>query len=213
MENEKLTGEELVTENASENTLSQGELGEEICAEAEEESTACAVPEYEPKNKFEKCLYKVYRDESLSEMLRISSLAIVVLIVYACLSTFFVTLAENPFKAIELLLLTGVPFVAVSVARKIINAPRPYEVLEFYEKKPKAKSGSSFPSRHVFSVFVIAMALIVENVFLGAGLLLLGIALAAMRVLMGIHFIRDVVAGGIIGIVTGAIGLIFLYLI
>lgn len=208
MENKTPDALELQTEELIESELeTENETEETVDAVAEKE------PEYEPKNKFEKCLYKVYKDENLNEMLRISSLAIVVLTVYSFLSAVLVSFAENPFWALELLLITGVPFAAVSVARKLVNAPRPYEILEFYEKKPKAKSGSSFPSRHVFSVFVIGMTLIVENVFLGAILLLLGAALAVIRVLMGIHFVRDVVAGGIIGVVSGAIGLVFLYLI
>ena len=86
-------------------------------------------------------------------------------------------------------------------------------MLEFYSKKPKAKRGQSFPSRHVFSVFVIATALMTCNVFLGLALILGGIILSVLRVILGIHFIRDVVAGGIIGIVSGAIGILVLGLI
>ena len=208
MENEKLDGAELLTEKNGE-----GELTAENETFEADDAAAVQVPEYEPKNNFEKHLYRVYKDENLTEMLRISSLAIVALTVYSFLSALFVIFSESPFMALELLLITGVPFAAVSAARRLVNAPRPYELLEFYEKKPKAKSGSSFPSRHVFSVFVIGTALIVENAFLGAALLILGAVLAIIRVLMGIHFVRDVVAGGVIGIVSGVIGLVFLYLI
>ena len=105
------------------------------------------------------------------------------------------------------------PFVALTVMRLVINAPRPYELLEFYEKKPKNKSGRSFPSRHVFSVFVIGTVMIPTSAFLGAALLVLGAALGAMRVLLGVHFIRDVVAGALIGVLSGVVGLLVLTLI
>ena len=36
----------------------------------------------------------------------------------------------------------------------------------------------------------------------------LTVILGAARVLLGIHFIRDVIAGGLIGIVSGIIGLL-----
>lgn len=177
--------------------------GEEAAAEAAEEQK----PEYVPKNKYEKVLYRVYSDEGLSEILRISSLAIVALTVYAFFVHILKLLEVSPLGVIELLIITGVPFLALSVMRRLINAPRPYELLEFYERKPKDRLGSSFPSRHVFSVFVIATVITPANVLLGCGLFVLGIALAAMRVLLGVHFIRDVVAGALIGAVSGVLGL------
>ena len=45
----------------------------------------------------------------------------------------------------------------VSVSRKIINEPRPYEKYGVPPVLDKDTSGKSFPSRHVFSVFVIAV--------------------------------------------------------
>lgn len=170
-------------------------------------------PEYVPKNKYENTLYKVYCDDGLSEILRISSLAIVAVTVYAFFAHILKLIEVSPLLALEILLITGVPFLAVSVMRKMINAPRPYELLEFYEKKPKDKKGSSFPSRHVFSVFVIATVIVPTNIALGIGLFALGAALGLIRVILGVHFIRDVVAGALIGVISGAVGLLTLTLI
>lgn len=166
--------------------------------------------EYEPKNKYEKLLYRVYKDETLSEIFRISSYVVVALTVYA----FFVrlvSLIETPIEILKILVITGVPFVVVSVMRKIINAPRPYELLEFYEKKPKGKAGQSFPSRHVFSVFVIATVFFAWEPIIAAGLILAGVLLAFLRVALGIHFVRDVIAGALIGIASGSVGLLILH--
>ena len=169
-------------------------------------------PEYQPKGRYERLLYRVYRDETLAEILKITSYAIVLLTVYA----FLVRLAgliETPIELVKLLAVTGIPFAAVSLVRVLINAPRPYELLEFYEKKPKGKSGRSFPSRHVFSVFIIATVLITHDPVLSVGLMLAGALLAFLRVALGIHFVRDVVAGALIGAVSGGIGLAVIHLL
>ena len=106
-----------------------------------------------------------------------------------------------------LLLGAAVPFILVSLARHFINAPRPYELYDFFEIPPKAKRGHSFPSRHVFSSFVIATLAIPTSQVLAGALYLIGISLALSRVFLGIHFIRDVVAGALIGIISGLIAI------
>ena len=170
-------------------------------------------PEYVPKNKYEKALYRVYSDEGLAETLRVASLAIVAVSIYAFFTHCLKLLESSPIYLIETLIITGVPFVALTVMRLMINAPRPYELLEFYERKPKNKAGRSFPSRHVFSVFVIATVMMPTSAVIGSILAVLGVALAAMRVLLGVHFIRDVAAGAAIGVISGVIGLLTLLLI
>ena len=180
----------------------------DLDGEPNEEGDTEEKPLYVPKNKYEKALYRVYCDEWLSEMLRVSVFIIVAITVYSFFTHLLKMLENSPLTAIEHLVITAVPFVTLSVMRRLINAPRPYELLEFYEKKPKEKSGSSFPSRHVFSVFVIATVIVPTNIALGVTLFVLGTLLAVMRVLLGVHFIRDVVAGALIGVVCGALGLI-----
>lgn len=168
----------------------------------EEEST------YAPKGRYDALLYRVYSDKTFSQMLQISSYAIVLITAYAYFYNLIYAYLDNVMEAIRLILVTGVPFVIVSLMRYLINAPRPYEQLEFYEKPPKSKRGQSFPSRHVFSIFVTAAALSFSNLWLGIGLAVLGVALAACRVLLGMHYIRDTVTGALIGIVSGVVGML-----
>ena len=106
-----------------------------------------------------------------------------------------------------LLLGAGIPFILVSLARHLINAPRPYELYDFGETLPKTKRGHSFPSRHVFSSFVIATLAIPTSPILAGAVYLFGISLAISRVFLGIHFIRDTVAGALIGIISGLIAI------
>lgn len=107
-------------------------------------------------------------------------------------------------------LVPGVSFVAVSVLRRVINAKRPYEALKFQPLLQKDKRGESFPSRHVFSVFVIAFAFFYTCVPIGIVLTALGVLLGAVRVIGGVHYPRDVLCGAVIGILCGAIGFFLL---
>ena len=95
-------------------------------------------------------------------------------------------------------------FLLVSVFRNLYNAKRPYELLEIQPLIHKDKKGKSFPSRHVFSVFVIAMTFLWLCPPAGVVFLVVGVLLALCRVIGGVHFPRDVIAGALAGIAAGA---------
>lgn len=111
-----------------------------------------------------------------------------------------------PDRLWSVLLVPAAGFFAVTLFRKACNAKRPYEVLEIRPLIARDKKGHSFPSRHSFSIFMIAMAL--SAVWLPAGIvfIVLGVILAVVRVIGGVHFPRDVIAGALIAIVWGLIG-------
>lgn len=98
----------------------------------------------------------------------------------------------------------------VTAFRYVINRKRPYEVFGTAPAIPKKTQGKSFPSRHVFSVFIIAMTYLCLSPWPMVGLLLIlaGCLLAAVRVLTGVHFISDVLCGAAVGILAGVIGYI-----
>lgn len=106
----------------------------------------------------------------------------------------------------RVLLAPGISFVFVSIFRHYVNAPRPYEVADIEPIIEKETTGNSFPSRHVFSIFVIATTLYFISKPLGILLMIAGVLLAILRVVGGVHFPRDVIAGAIIGIVSGILG-------
>lgn len=112
---------------------------------------------------------------------------------------------QNPFL-LRAILVPGITFMAVTIFRKVVNVPRPYEKFDTPPVLEKDTPGKSFPSRHVFSIFVIAMTIF--YVYTGIGILLfaMGIALALLRVIGGVHEPKDVIAGALIGIVSGVIG-------
>lgn len=94
-------------------------------------------------------------------------------------------------------------FILLSVVRRLINAPRPYEQYPIQPLIYRAKYGESFPSRHVFSATLIGMCALRLSVVFGIILLILAICLAIVRVIAGIHFPRDVVVGFFAGLAWG----------
>jgi membrane-associated phospholipid phosphatase len=107
---------------------------------------------------------------------------------------------------VRAIVVPAVSFVAVTIFRKIYNAPRPYEKFGLPPVIDKDTEGKSFPSRHVFSVFVIAMTVYYGHPGAGVILAIVGVALAVIRVVGGVHEPRDVVAGALVGIAAGVIG-------
>ncbi|MBQ8279030.1 MAG: phosphatase PAP2 family protein [Roseburia sp.] len=112
---------------------------------------------------------------------------------------------KNP-SLLKVILVPAVSFVLVTIFRKVLNAPRPYEKFDIPPVIEKDTRGKSFPSRHVFSVFIIAMAIF--YLYPGPGILigLIGVAMAVIRVYGGVHEPRDVIAGALVGLACGIIG-------
>ena len=108
---------------------------------------------------------------------------------------------------LKMVVVPGVSFVAVSLFRRFHNAPRPYEALDIDPLIHKSTSGRSFPSRHIFSVFMIAMCYLRVFVPLGCILLVCGVAMGVIRVLGGVHYPKDVIAGAAVAILCAFIGL------
>lgn len=104
---------------------------------------------------------------------------------------------------ISLIFVPLVSFVLCSVIRACLHAKRPYEVYGFEPLVAKDTKEKSFPSRHVFSVFVIATSIMWVDMGIGTVLLVFGVVLAVLRVLIGVHFPKDVAAGAAFGIICG----------
>ena len=68
----------------------------------------------------------------------------------------YLFMAKDPFL-LAAVMVPAVSFVIVTLFRKMYNAKRPYEVYDFEPVIQKNTLGKSFPSRHVFSIFIIAM--------------------------------------------------------
>lgn len=107
----------------------------------------------------------------------------------------------------------AVLLVIVTIFRKLYNAQRPYEVYNITPVVPKDKKGQSMPSRHTACAFAISMAVLHINLIAGIVMLFLAVLVAVSRVICGVHFIKDVVAGAIVAVIVDIAGNALLLLI
>ena len=109
---------------------------------------------------------------------------------------------------IRAVLVPGVSFVLLSVFRHVVNRKRPYEAFEVPPVIAKDTKGKSFPSRHVFSATIIAMTFLCVSPWswIGIVFLIVSCLLAVVRVVSGVHYISDVIAGIIVALLAAVIG-------
>ena len=119
-------------------------------------------------------------------------------------------LNKSPLFAVKYLMMLGIPFVLVSLLRRYLGAPRPYEIYDFFEIRPKDSEKNSFPSRHAFSIFAIGVATWFAYPLFGSILLTLGLLMCMIRVALGYHFPRDVITGAVIGVISSLVGSLIL---
>ena len=100
-------------------------------------------------------------------------------------------------------------FVILSFLRKKINAPRPYEGWDIKPLLDRDSPGQSMPSRHVFSATIISMACLHASLSVGVILLVFSALLGLVRVLGGVHYLKDVVVGYICALSWGVIFFLF----
>ena len=100
-------------------------------------------------------------------------------------------------------------FVILSFLRKKINTPRPYEEWDIKPLLDRDSPGQSMPSRHVFSATIISMACLHASLSVGVILLVFSALLGLVRVLGGVHFLKDVVVGYICGLAWGVLFFLF----
>ncbi|GGI63883.1 phosphatase PAP2 family protein [Limosilactobacillus caviae] len=142
-------------------------------------------------------------------LLRIAN-KFVVWVMYVAYCAILIWVGKNDCSALwSFLLIPGIGFLMLSFVRQRINAPRPYEKFAIDPLIFRNKTGDSLPSRHVFSATVIAMCGLKLSLFLGITLFILTIISAITRVIGGVHFPRDVIAGFICGLICG----LFLFLV
>ncbi len=157
---------------------------------------------------------RVYsRQRTLAILRLLGALGVVYVVLCFLLSVAWLLTEREYAECLKLCSVAAIPFAAVSLMRSFLNVQRPYEVIDFapfLSMRKERKAGKSFPSRHVFSAFLIGVLTLPYSVPLGITALLIGTFIALERVVLGIHFVRDVVFGGIIGIASGLIGILIL---
>lgn len=131
------------------------------------------------------------------------------LIVVLCYFVTLIYLFINKNRYIILFLfIPATNFLFITLLRKIFNKPRPYDVFNHIPLvKYESGKGKSFPSRHTSSAFVIALSYFyIDYTQFGLFMLIIAIIIAISRIIVGVHFPKDVVFAIIISTIWAFIG-------
>ena len=134
---------------------------------------------------------------------RLVTLLMPLLYVYVLWSVYLEN--SKSWEVLAYLLVPASGFILLSVIRKQINWPRPYEIGMLPPLLDREGKGSSMPSRHVFSAAIISIVAWGVNPNLSILGLSLALLLAGVRVLAGLHFVRDVVVGFVVALLWGIV--------
>ena len=154
---------------------------------------------------YDKRRSSLLRHPQLLQLMRVFNRMMTVLMPLAYLTLLGTSLITkglgNDFYAY--ILVPALGFVLLTLVRKWINQPRPYETWGIVPLLDKDSSGNSMPSRHVFSATIISMACPHANLSVGLILLVLSALLGLVRVLGGVHYPKDVLVGYACGLIWG----------
>jgi len=148
-------------------------------------------------------LSKNYQTDEKKKLLRLCNKIVTntYYIVYPFLLLYlFVKQSE---KLLPTILIPLFSIVAITLLRKVLARPRPYEEYPIDQILEKETQHNAMPSRHVFSATIIAMMCFTVSPILACILLVLAALEGYIRVIGGVHYPRDVIVGYLLGIFFG----------
>ena len=159
-------------------------------------------------NNYYERISKPFRNEITIKIINILNKSLTTLgyISYPILLFYVYIIQED--LLIKCILIPGIGFVLLSFIRKLINRKRPYETFDIKPLIQKDTKGKSMPSRHVFSMSIIAVSWFHVIPSIGVILIVCSIMIAFIRFIGGVHYLSDVVVGFLSAIVWGLLFLI-----
>ena len=94
-------------------------------------------------------------------------------------------------------------YITALVLKVIFHAPRPFIALSNIHPLVLETPHDSFPSGHATAFFALAVALYTYDKVWGSIFLVVAVLVSLSRIISGVHFPGDVIAGAIIGSVVG----------
>ena len=153
--------------------------------------------------KFYEELTKNYQTDEKKKLLRLCNKIVtnIYYVVYPLLLLYlFVKQSE---KLLPTILIPLLSIVAITLLRKVLVRPRPYEEYPIDQILEKETQHNAMPSRHVFSASIIAMMCFSVSPILACILLVLAAIEGYIRVVGGVHYPRDVIVGYFLGVFFG----------
>lgn len=108
----------------------------------------------------------------------------------------------------DFLRVLGVPALCVctvTAVQYLVNRPRPYVATNIQPLIQKSATGRSFPSRHLASALVIAMAFAAYLPPWSIPVFAVSALLGYVRFAVGVHYPSDLLAGAVLGAALGAL--------
>ncbi|HEV8601097.1 MAG TPA: phosphatase PAP2 family protein, partial [Patescibacteria group bacterium] len=90
--------------------------------------------------------------------------------------------------------------IIVEVIKRVVNHPRPFEILRVHQLLADEEHGLSFPSGHAVVFFSLAFAFYGTKYFWP--LFVLATIASLARIYVGVHFPSDILAGVVVAFVT-----------
>ncbi|NME83810.1 phosphatase PAP2 family protein [Clostridium sp. SM-530-WT-3G] len=148
----------------------------------------------------------IRKSKTITSLVKICSKFLPLLVVAIYFVSFVYLAINRDPKIILFTLVPAINFIFISLFRSYKNNTRPYDIYKFTPIISfQPGKGKSFPSRHTASAFIIAMACLYINTYLGLFMFVLAFIIGISRVICGVHFPKDVVSGMIISILFGYI--------
>jgi len=116
---------------------------------------------------------------------------------------------QNAKLALEVLIAFVIADAVVLILNGVYFRPRPYETLSNVLLPAGLGGGSSFPSLHATRAFAVAGVVAIQWGKKAVPIVLISCGVALSRVIIGVHYPLDVMAGAVLG---GTIGIFTVYL-
>lgn len=91
-------------------------------------------------------------------------------------------------------------FLFITIFRKLIDRPRPYDQMAIVPIEEHHR-GESFPSRHTASAFIIALMVLKVSTPLGIFAILCAFVVAITRLLGGLHYLSDIIVAIVLSLI------------
>ena len=107
--------------------------------------------------------------------------------------------------AISSALALSASHIPVHLAKELLPRKRPYLTIEKTKFPANPLQDHSFPSGHTTAIFSVMIPYVLYQPQLTFLLIPLGVCVGISRIYLGLHYPSDVIAGGILGTVTGSL--------
>ncbi|HEY0670092.1 MAG TPA: phosphatase PAP2 family protein [Sphingobacteriaceae bacterium] len=133
-----------------------------------------------------------------------SSLVCIIIIAFTLLAGWVKRAKNLILKGSQLLVTFLTSFIIIKALKYLIGRNRPYITYDFLDKLAQAES-LSFPSGHTFEAFAFstAVALLFKNLWIRIFIFTWAVLVGLSRMILGMHYISDVIGGIIFGLLTG----------